>query len=127
MDEKEKIKKIYEKREIKVSDEYIENAMKDKQRVHAFMREYKQEEIDSMNYIFGKPYDNKTFTKFELEATSKIDLFNRNVVNICKLIWDNRDNEEELEEILRKLEEARNSGNTSIINSGKVVAENRQV
>ena len=74
---------------------------------------YKQEEMDSMNYILGKPANNKVFTKFELEATSKVDLFNRNVVNICKLIWENRDNEEELEEILRKLEEARNNGNTS--------------
>ena len=88
---------------------------------------YKQEEMDSMNYILGKPANNKVFTKFELEATSKVDLFNRNVVNICKLIWENRDNEEELEEILRKLEEARNNGNTSITNSGKVVAENQQV
>lgn len=30
MNKKEKIKRIYEKYEIKVSDEYIENAMKDK-------------------------------------------------------------------------------------------------
>lgn len=41
MNEKEKIKQIYSKNNIKVSDEYIENAMKDKERVKAFMREYK--------------------------------------------------------------------------------------
>lgn len=103
MNEKEKIKKIYEKREIKVDDEYIENAMKDKQRVKAFMREYKQEEIDSMNYIFGKSHDNETFTEFELEAMSKIDLFDKKVIKICKMIWDNRDNEENLNQILNQL------------------------
>ena len=80
-----------------------------------------------MNYILGKPANNKVFTKFELEAMSKVDLFNRNVVNICKIIWENRDNEERLEGFLRKLEEERNNGNTSIINSEKVVAGNQQV
>lgn len=54
-----------------------------------------------MNYILGKSKDNKEFTQFELEAMSKIDLFNRKVVKICKLIWDNRDNEEKVKEIER--------------------------
>lgn len=103
MTQKEKIKKIYEKNNIIVSDEYIENAMKDKKRVEAFMREYKQEEINSMNYILGKPYDNLTFTKFELEAMSKIDLFNKKVIKICKTIWDNKDNEEKLDQFLKQL------------------------
>ena len=40
---KEKIKKIYEKNKIVVSDEYIENAMKDKKRVNAFMELYERE------------------------------------------------------------------------------------
>ena len=40
---KEKIKKIYEKHRIIVSDDYIENAMKDKKRVKAFMEIYKNE------------------------------------------------------------------------------------
>ncbi|MBR2246922.1 MAG: hypothetical protein IJ880_07865 [Bacilli bacterium] len=67
------------------------------------MREYKKEEINSMNYILGKPYDNLTFTKFELEAMSKIDLFNKKVINVCKIIWDNRDNEEKLNQFLKQL------------------------
>lgn len=67
------------------------------------MREYKQEEINSMNYILGKPYDNLTFTKFELEAMSKIDLFNKKVIKICKIIWDNKDNEEKLNQFLKQL------------------------
>ena len=45
MNKKEKIKKIYKKHEIKVSDEYIENAMKDKNRVKAFIRENKLNEL----------------------------------------------------------------------------------
>lgn len=104
MNKKEKIKQIYAKNNIEVNDEYIENAMQDKERVKAFMRLYKQEEIDSMNYILGKPYDNKVFTKFELEAMSKIDLFNRKVINICKTIWDNRDNPEKLQQFKEQLD-----------------------
>ncbi len=91
------------------------------------MRLYKQEEIDSMNYIFGKPESNKKFTKFELKAISKIDLFDRKVINICKFIWENRNEDEKLKEILKMLKEEKNNGNTSIINSGKVVVENQQV
>lgn len=101
--------------------------MKNEEKVKAFMRLYKQEEIDSMNYIFGKPESNKKFTKFELKAISKIDLFDRKVVNICKFIWENRNNDEKLEEILKMLKEEKNNGNTSIINSEKVVVENQQV
>lgn len=100
---KTKIKKIYIKNKIEVSDEYIENAMKDKKRVKDYMRLYKEEEIDSMNYILGKPLTNKTFTKFELEAMSKIDLFNRKVIEICKIIWENRNNPEKLDQFLQQL------------------------
>ena len=91
------------------------------------MRLYKQEEIDSMNYIFGKPESNKKFTKFELKAISKIDLFDRKVINICKFIWENRNDDEKLKEILKMIKEEKNNGNTSIINSEKVVVENQQV
>ena len=97
------IKKIYKKHDITVSDDYIDDAINDKERVKDFLRVYKQEEIYSMNYIFGKPYDNKFFTKFELESASMVDLFNRNVVNICKMIWDNRDNPEKLEEFMQQI------------------------
>lgn len=93
---KNKIQKIYKKNKIKVSDEYIENATKDKKRVKNYMRLYKEEEIDSMNYILGKPLTNKTFTKFELEAMSKIDLFDR-------IIWENRNNPEKLDQFLQQL------------------------
>ena len=61
--------------------------MKDKKKVEQFMKLYKQEEVESMNYILGKPLENNVFTKFELELCYKIDLFNRKTVEICKSIY----------------------------------------
>lgn len=55
----------------------------------SIIRIYKPEEMEAMNYILGKDKDNKTFTKFELEAMNKIDLFNKKVVEVCKVIWAN--------------------------------------
>lgn len=55
----------------------------------SIIRIYKPEEMEAMNYILGKDKDNKVFTKFELEALNKINLFNRKVVEICKKIWAN--------------------------------------
>lgn len=126
MSNKEKIRKVYTKCGIDVDKETIELIMTDEERTKGLIRVHKQEEIDSMNYILGKPTDNKVFTMFELDAMSRIDLFNRKIVNICKLIWDNKDNEEKLEEILKELKREGNNGDTSINNSEKVVAEKAQ-
>lgn len=101
--------------------------MTDEERTKGIIKLYKQEELESMNYILGKPADNKEFTEFELEGMSKINLFNRKVVNICKMIWDNRDNPEKLERFQQILKKEGKNGDTSIINSEKVVAENQQV
>ena len=70
-----------------------------------FMERYEQEKIESMNYIFNKPYDNKNFTKFELEAMNKINLFDRKMVKLCKIIWDNKDNPEQLEKFEKQIQE----------------------
>ena len=51
MEVKDMIKKVYQKSGVQVDDDYIEYKMKDEEKVKAFMRLYKQEEIDSMNYI----------------------------------------------------------------------------
>ena len=101
MEIKEKIKKIYQEKGIIVSDDYIENAIKDKKRVNDYMRIYKQEEMESMNYILGKSKDNKIFTEFELEFLNRIDLFDKKVVDICKTFWDNKDNTERLEKFMK--------------------------
>ena len=107
MEEREKIKKIYKKANVKVSEDYIDNIMKDDARVKDFMRMYEQEKIWSMNEILGKPHDNNYFTEFELEICSKVDLFNRNVIKWSKLIWQNRDNEKELNKIISTLQNRR--------------------
>lgn len=88
MEKKEKVKRIYQKRGVNIAEDYLNEVMKDKERVKSLMRIYKNEEINSMNYIFGKPYDNKYFTEFELQVASKINLFNRKVVEVCRKIWE---------------------------------------
>lgn len=50
---------------------------------------YKDEEIESMNYMFGKSKDNMHFTEFELELASQINLFNKKLVELCKKIYEN--------------------------------------
>lgn len=83
------IKKVYQKNGITVGDEMIDYIINTPKRKEGIIRLYKQEEVNSMNYILGKPEDNTIFTKFELELCSKIDLFNRKVVNRCKNIYEN--------------------------------------
>ena len=65
-----------------------------------------------------KKYDEKII--FE---NLNVHLFDRKVVNVCKYIWENRNDDEKLEEILKMLKEEKNNGNTSAINSEKVVVE----
>lgn len=107
MEIKEMIRRVYQKSGVQVDDDYIEHKMKDEQTVKSFMRLYKEEEINSMNYILGKPEGNSWFTKAELEKMSMINLFDREVVKWAKLIEDNKDNEENLAEILSALNERR--------------------
>lgn len=80
MEKKEKIKNVYRKLGILVDDNTINEILRDTQRTEDIIRIYKTEEIDSMNYIFGKPKSNKVFSKFELEVANKIDLFDRTVI-----------------------------------------------
>lgn len=97
MEIKEKIRKVYQKSGVQVDDDFIEYKMQDKEKVKQFMRLYKQEEMDSMNYILGKPYNNKVFTKEELELMNTIDLFNRKVVEKCKIIYEKENKLKKLE------------------------------
>lgn len=103
MKKREKVKQIYNKLGIIVGEDYIDGIMENKERLEGMMRLWKEEEIDSMNYIFGKSDDNKYFTEFEIELASKIDLFDRQVIKVCKNIWENRENEETLNSILEQL------------------------
>ena len=67
------IRKVYQKGGVQVEDDYIEYKMKDKKKVQSFKEFYRQEEIDSMNYILGKPKNNTIFKIEELELCYKID------------------------------------------------------
>lgn len=96
MEIKEMIRKVYQKNGVQVDDDYIEYKMKDEQTVKDFMRLYKQEEMDSMNYILGKDKDNKVFTKDELELMNTINLFNRKLVEACKIIYEKEYREEKV-------------------------------
>ncbi len=71
--------------------------------MNKIVRTYQKEEIDNMNYLFGKPANNNSFRKYELELCNLIDLFNKRLVNVCKIIWDNRENKDKLEEFLKQL------------------------
>lgn len=107
MEIKEMIRKVYQKADIQVDDDYIENKMKSKKKVEQFKILYKQEEMESMNYILGKPLDNATFTEDEVELCSEIDLFDRKLVNACRIIYENRNNKERLKSFMKILEESR--------------------
>ena len=97
------IKDCYRSNGVKVDQDYIDNILKDKKRVEQFRELHEREKRWNMNYILGKPLENNEFTDFELEAISKIDIFNKKVVRISKIIWKNKDNLEKLEEILKQL------------------------
>lgn len=103
MEIKEMIRKVYQKADIQVDDDFIEYKMEDKKRVEQFKELYKKEELESMNYILGKPLDNTIFTKDKIEICSTIDLFDRKWVNVCRIIYENRNDEERLRSFMKIL------------------------
>ena len=58
-----------------------------------------EEELKRINYIFNKNSKNKEFTKEELEAITKINVQNKKLLNLYKVIWENRNNKSLIEEI----------------------------
>lgn len=97
------IKDCYRSNGIKVDQDYIDDILKNKKRVEQFRELHEREKRWNMNYVLGKPLDNKEFTDFEVEALSKIDIFDRKLLKVCKVIWDNKDNPEKLEEFANQL------------------------
>lgn len=73
----------------------------------SIIREYKTEEINAMNYILGKDKNNKIFTKFELEKMNEIDLFDKQMVEMFKQIWDNKENPERIRKFIAIINEGR--------------------
>ena len=68
------------------------------------VRIYKPEELETMNYILGKEKGNKIFTKFELETMNMINLYDEKVVNVSKIIWDNRNDTKKLNSFKEQLD-----------------------
>ena len=90
------------------------------------IRIYKPEELKIMNYIFDKKENNKYFTKLELQCASQIDLFNEKVVNICKIIWDNKDNTEKLERFLDQLNNLNKRKEDKYMNNKLMIFKNEE-
>lgn len=119
MEKREKVKQIYQKFNVNVGEDYIDEIMKNKERVEGLMRTYKDEEIDSMNEIFGKDYNNRVFTEKELEFASKMDLFDRYMINVAKEIWKVKDNTKVLKAYLKILENEGKEKGKKVLNSLK--------
>ena len=54
-----------------------------------FNRFYEEQEINTMNIIFGKNEGNKWFSRDELSFASSIDLFNNDSIAQAKQDWHN--------------------------------------
>lgn len=100
MEVKERIKNYYRSEKIEVDDEFVNGVITDKDRANKLIKFFEPIELNAMNYIFGKEKDNKQFSELELNCASKIDLFDIKVVNLCKIIWDNKDNEKRLNKFM---------------------------
>ena len=86
-----------------MDDEFVRGVIADKNRANKLIKFLELIEIKAMNYIYGKDENNKYFTEYEIESASKVNLFDKKVVNICKIIWDNRNDTERLEKFIKQL------------------------
>lgn len=104
MEIKEKVKNVYQKDNIIVNDVTVETIMQDKEKTKVLLKLYNNEEIESMNYIFGKSKNNIYFTQLEFKIASKIDLFDKRIREIAREIYKSRNNSKRLKEIIKKYE-----------------------
>ena len=103
MELKDRIKNYYKSEKIKVDDEFVRGVIADKNRANKLIKFLELIEIKAMNYIYGKDENNKYFTEYEIESAPKVNLFDKKVVNLCKIIWDNRNDTERLEKFIKQL------------------------
>ena len=59
----------------------------EKSKVKNFIRYYNDEEIQSMNFLFGKSNSNNWFTQEELSFACGVDLHNREKLEEAKNNW----------------------------------------
>lgn len=103
MELKDRIKNYYKSEKIKVDDEFVNGVIADKDRANKLIKFFEPIELNAMNYILGKDKDNKVFSEYELNALSVIDLFDKKVVNLCKIIWDNKDDNEKNRKVFNNI------------------------
>ena len=103
MELKDRIQNYYKSEKIKVDDEFVNGVIADKDRANKLIKFFEPIELNAMNYILGKDKDNKVFSEYELNALSVIDLFNKKVVNLCKIIWDNKDDNEKNRKVFNNI------------------------
>lgn len=103
MELKDRIKNYYKSEKVKVDDEFVSGVIADKDRANKLIKFFEPIELNAMNYILGKDKDNKVFSEYELNALSVIDLFNKKVVNLCKIIWDNKDDNEKNRKVFNNI------------------------
>ena len=60
-----------------------------KTKVKNFIRFYNDEEIQSMNFLFGKNDTNTWFTQEELSFACDVDLYNKENLEVAKNNWIN--------------------------------------
>ena len=63
--------------------------MENIEKIKNFIRFYNNEEIQSMNFVFGKNASNTWFTQEELAFACNIDLFNKDNLDLAKNDWLN--------------------------------------
>jgi hypothetical protein len=63
--------------------------MSEKPRVKKFIRFYENEEIESMNFLFGKNSNNNWFTQEELAFACDVDLLNKEKLEKARIDWIN--------------------------------------
>lgn len=108
MELKDRIQNYYKSEKIKVDEEFVSGVIADKDRANKLIKFFEPIEIKATNYIYGKDENNKYFTEYELESVSKVNLFDKKVVKLCKTIWDNRNNTERLEKFIKQLKSTQN-------------------
>lgn len=60
-----------------------------KEKVKNFIRFYENDEIESLNLLFGKNVNNNWFTQEELAFASDVNLFDKEHVGRARMDWIN--------------------------------------
>lgn len=95
------------KNDIGNAEDVIEELLdENKERIKAIKKEWTiSENLEKINYIFGKEKDNKYFTQEELDCIELFNLDNNKLFKSYRFIWANRYNTEFLDKWLKQLTE----------------------